>query len=294
MESKKENDLIDYNTNSRHVVVVGASRGLGSSVVDHFAKSGWRVSFGARNVSEIKRKQQELLSMGYHSHGSFVDVDKHQSVRDFFDECKSSFGEIHSVIHLSATNLPFGKIYEVNPEEWVGTIRTNLFGAFYVLRESVLHMLKNNGGDIVVLSGGGATSPMPTMSAYAASKSALVRLVETVAIEVQSSNIRVNALAPGIMKTTMLTDVLKAGSQVVDENIVKRMVEVRDSGEDSQLEAIRCIEFLLTNKIPELSGLLVSAKWDPWEDWMSSETNDFTNPLYRIRRVVPTVVDQQS
>ena len=281
----------EFSSNIRHVVVVGASRGLGSSVVEHFAKSGWSVSFGARNISEIRSKQKNLLAMGYRSHASFVDVDNYQSVQDFFEECKNSLGEIHSVIHLSATNLPFGKIHEVNPEEWVGTIQTNLVGAFYVLRESVRHMLKTNGGNIVVLSGGGATSPMPTMSAYAASKAALVRLVETVAIEVQSSNIRVNALAPGIMKTTMLSDVLKAGSQLVDEKFVQRMAEVRESGEDSQLDAIRCIEFLLTNKIPELSGLLVSAKWDAWENWMSSETNDFQDPLYRIRRIVPRAGD---
>ena len=271
----------------RHLVVVGASKGLGANVVKYFAQAGWNVSFGSRNTAQLEVTESELKAGGFSSGYSFVDVRNLESVVAFFSSAKKRFGQIHAVVHLAATNKPYGTLRSVEPVEWADSINTNLLGTFYVLKSALLEMEASDRGDIVVLSGGGATAPMPTLSAYAASKSAIVRLVESVALEEKNGRIRINALAPGIMDTGMVDEVIEAGSEVIDEEFLARMRLAKTSGEDSTVQATKCIDFLLTNEIPELTGLLISAKWDDWQSWDNSGRGDFSDPRFRLRRISP-------
>ncbi len=148
-------------------------------------------------------------------------------------------------------------------------------------------MAQSGGGEIVVLSGGGATAPLPTLSAYAASKSAIVRLVETFAKEVETLGISVNALAPGVLATDMREEILNAGPQLVDSDFYDRMVVSKMSGEDSTPTAVEAISFLLANRVPGLTGRLIAAKWDPWRDWARDPSELTDGDAYTLRRKVP-------
>ncbi len=113
------------------------------------------------------------------------------------------------------------------PRDWVKAIEINLCGVFYCCKHMMAHMKKNNYGKIINLSGGGATAPLPFISAYAASKAGVVRFTETLAGECRGFKIDVNALAPGALNTRMLDEVLSAGPQLCREGFLRESIEAK-------------------------------------------------------------------
>ena len=112
---------------------------------------------------------------------------------------------------------PKGMLEQVEWREWTSAIQTNLFGSVLPSRELIPHFKQRGYGKIIQLSGGGATRPLPGLSAYAASKAAVVRFAETLAEELRAHGVDVNAVAPGALNTGMLDEVLSAGPERVGQ-----------------------------------------------------------------------------
>ena len=110
---------------------------------------------------------------------------------------------------------PKGLTEDVSWDEWEHAIRVNLFGSVLCSRAVLPHFRTNGYGKIIQLSGGGATSPLPRLSAYAASKAAVVRFAETLAEEMRGTGIDVNAIAPGALNTRLLDEVLDVSPRSV-------------------------------------------------------------------------------
>jgi 3-oxoacyl-[acyl-carrier protein] reductase len=125
---------------------------------------------------------------------------------------------------------PKGLVEEVSWDEWEHAVRVNLFGSVLCSRAVLPHFRANGYGKIVQLSGGGATSPLPRLSAYAASKAAVVRFAETLAEELRGTGTDVNAVAPGALNTRLLDEVLDAGPNRVGESFYERALEQRSAG----------------------------------------------------------------
>ena len=120
-------------------------------------------------------------------------------------------------------------------------------------------------GKIVQLSGGGATNPLPRITAYAASKAAIVRLAESVALDVKDVGIDVNRIAPGALNTRMMDELLAAGAEAVGAGVLR-------ADEDDGTRAATPLEvgaalavFLGSAASDGITGRLLSAVWDPWE-----------------------------
>ena len=118
------------------------------------------------------------------------------------------------------------------------------------------------------LSGGGATSPLPRISAYAASKAAVVRLTETLAEETAGSGIDVNAIAPGALNTRLLDEVLAEGPERVGVGFYERAVKQREQGGSPLTTGADLCVFLLSAASDGITGRLISAVWDPWRTWL--------------------------
>src|SRR5206468_11879378 len=106
--------------------------------------------------------------------------------------------------------------------DWVHAIHINLLGTVYCCRAALPLMRRAGAGKIITLSGGGATAPLPRISAYAASKAAVVRFTETLAEELRGTGIDVNAVAPGALNTRLLDEVLAAGPGRVGQQFYER------------------------------------------------------------------------
>src|SRR5205814_1530210 len=145
-------------------------------------------------------------------------------------------------------------------------------------------------GSIVNFAGGGATAAFPGFSAYAASKAAVVRFTETIAEEMIDYHIRVNALAPGLVDTSLQDVVLAAGKRAGEQ--YRRVAAVRESGIGTRIEVpARLAVFLASDESRALTGKLISAPHDPWEDWDNTDLERIRGTSwYTLRRLDPFTV----
>jgi NAD(P)-dependent dehydrogenase (short-subunit alcohol dehydrogenase family) len=154
-------------------------------------------------------------------------------------------------------------------------------------RLGVPWMREGGGGAIVNISGGGATSPSPNFSAYGTAKAALVRFSETLAEEVKSSGIRVNCIAPGIMHTALLDEVMAAGPESIGEREHRRLTGTVASGAVPPERAAALCVFLASAESSGITGRIVSAVWDPWASLAEHTAELEGSDIYTLRRIVP-------
>jgi 3-oxoacyl-[acyl-carrier protein] reductase len=175
----------------------------------------------------------------------------------------------------------------VDLNEWRRALDINLFGVLLPARAVIPHFKKAGSGKIVVLSGGGATNPLPNISCYAASKAAAVRLMETLAEELRSSNIDVNAVAPGALKTRLVDQVLAAGPDKVGEAFfAKNKKWAQEGATPLELGADLCV-YLASKESDGITGKLISAQWDPWRTLQEHRGELAKSDIYCLRRIVP-------
>ena len=141
-----------------------------------------------------------------------------------------TLGPVEILVNNAGVYGPKGSSESVSFVEWARAIEINLYGVFLPCQHGIRHMKRGGRGKIINLSGGGATAPLPRLSAYAASKAAVVRLTETLAEELREYSIDVNAIAPGALNTRLLGEVLSAGSDAVGKDFFDKAVKQRDSG----------------------------------------------------------------
>jgi NAD(P)-dependent dehydrogenase (short-subunit alcohol dehydrogenase family) len=163
----------------------------------------------------------------------------------------------------------------------------NLFGSVLCCRAVLPHFRANGYGKVIQLSGGGATSPLPRLSAYAASKAAVVRFAETLAEELRGTGIDVNAIAPGALNTRLLDEVLDAGPEVVGDSFYERALEQRSSGGTPLDLATSLAVFLGSEESDGITGKLISAPWDPWQEFPAHADDLSSTDVYTLRRIVP-------
>jgi 3-oxoacyl-[acyl-carrier protein] reductase len=161
----------------------------------------------------------------------------------------------------------------------------NVFGSILMCRALLPHFKAHRYGKIVQLSGGGATNPLPRLSAYAASKAAIVRFAESLALEVKDDGIDVNAIAPGALNTRMMDELIAAGPETVGAAFFQRMKRIADEG-GTPLEtgAALCV-FLASAASDGITGKLLSAVWDPWADLPAHRADLDATDVYTLRRI---------
>ena len=159
-----------------------------------------------------------------------ADVSVPAAVERLVTDALERFSRIDVLVNNAGVSGPMGPTEDVVWDEWEQTVRVNLFGSVLSCRALLPHFRANGYGKIIQLSGGGATSPRPRLSAYAASKAAVVRFAETLAEEVRGTGIDVNAIAPGALNTRMLDEVIEAGPERVGHSYYERAIEQRVSG----------------------------------------------------------------
>jgi len=125
------------------------------------------------------------------------------------------------------------------------------------------------------------------LSAYAASKAAVVRFTETLAVECAGADIDVNAVAPGAMNTRMLDQVLAAGPERIGEALYERVLQQKANGGAPPERAADLCVFLLSSRSDGIRGKLISAVWDPWETLAERRRELGETDVYTLRRIVP-------
>ncbi|HEX5583923.1 SDR family oxidoreductase [Gaiella sp.] len=274
----------------RAAIVTGGSHGLGLEIARTYLEAGARVVVCARDTAALDRARRELESVAAGPGlvaTAPVDVSEPESVERLVADALERFTRIDVLVSNAGVYGPKGRAEDVAWDEWEHAIRVNLFGSVLCCRAILPHFRANGYGKIVQLSGGGATSPLPRLSAYAASKAAVVRFAETLAEELRGTGIDVNAIAPGALNTRLLDEVLEAGPERVGASFYERALEQRSSGGTPLAVASRLAVFLASAESDGITGKLISAPWDPWEELPSHEEDLRGTDVYTLRRIVP-------
>ena len=194
--------------------------------------------------------------------------------------------DLDIVVNNAGIYGPKGLSEEVDWLEWVRAIEINLFGSVLVARAVLPHLKRRGYGKLIQLSGGGATAPLPNLSAYAASKAAIVRFMETLAHEVRADGIDVNAIAPGALNTRMLDEVIAAGPEQVGAAFYARAVEQQASGGTPLEHGANLAVYLASAESDGITGRLLSAVWDPWATLGDHRAELADTDVFTLRRIV--------
>jgi len=274
----------------RAALITGASQGLGKAIAAAYLRAGASVAICARDPETLERTRAELAPLagpGRELLALAGDVAVPDDVKRVVDAAISRLPHLDILVSNAGVYGPKGLVETNDWDEWVKAIEINLFGSVLLARAIVPQLKRLGRGKIVQLSGGGATAPMPRVSAYAASKAAVVRFAETLAVELAPHKIDVNCVAPGALNTQMLDEILAAGPDVVGEDQYRRLVKQKESGGASLDNAAALAVFLAAPASDGITGRLISAVWDPWRELAGHRDELAGSDIYTLRRIIP-------
>ncbi len=270
----------------RAALITGGARGLGLEIARAYLREGARVVICARSTAALDAAQEELAAAGeVHAHAADVSVP--EAAQELVTFAAETLGGLDILVNNAGVYGPKGAIDEIVWAQWVRAVEINLMGSVLPVRFALDHLRQSERGKVVQLSGGGATSPLPMLSAYAASKAAIVRFSETLAHEVADDGIDVNAIAPGALNTTMLDEVLEAGPEAVGEAFYAKAVQQHENGGTPLERGANLAVYLGSRRSDGITGRLLSAVWDPWEELEQHAETLRDSDIYTLRRIVP-------
>jgi len=267
---------------TKSIVITGASSGIGAALTRAFAGDGHRLFVCARRTDRLAKVTEGFASAFY----AACDVSKEAEVEQFFARVRERMPSVDVLIHCAAVMGPIGLVTDIDSEAWFDALRTDLFGAFLATKHVVPLMQPERRPRILLLSGGGAFDPMPNLSAYGVSKAGIIRLAETLAVELAPRNIAVNVFAPGFVATEIFQSVLEAGRERGGK-LYDTIVKLLDGWDDSDIELpLDCARFLISDAAAKLTGKTISARFDPWDEPEFQECVDeiVASRLYATQR----------
>jgi NAD(P)-dependent dehydrogenase (short-subunit alcohol dehydrogenase family) len=282
--------MTNYSLEGRAAVITGANQGLGRAIARAFVEAGASLFLCARDEEKLLEAQSQLRGLCRPSQkveAMRADVSKAGDVDRVVSRAIEAFPQIHILVNNAGVYGPKGRIEEADWGEWVRAVEINLLGSILMARALLPHFRRNNYGKIVQLSGGGATAPLPFLSAYAASKAGIVRFAETLAEEVREFGIDVNSIAPGALNTRLLDEVLEAGPEKVGQAFYERSLKQKREGGAPLERGAELTVFLASAASDGITGKLISAIWDPWEKFPEHLDELRTTDVYTLRRIVP-------
>lgn len=273
----------------KQAIITGSNQGLGLEIARKFVAGGADVMLCARNETLLDEACAELkqsASIGQTIVAEVVDVSVEAETKWLIQKTIEKLGGCQILVNNAGVYGPKGEIESIDWADWVKAIEVNVYGSVLMSR-AVLPIFKTQGyGKIIQLSGGGATSPLPCISAYAVSKAAIVRYAETLAEEVRGTGIDVNSIAPGALNTRMLDEILQAGPDKVGQIFYERSVRQKETGGTTLDKGADLAVFLASNTSDGITGKLISAVWDDWERWPQHLVELSQSDVYTLRRIV--------
>lgn len=259
------------------VLVFGGGRGIGEAVARGFAAAGAEVMVAGRTSFQVENVADEIGGRSM-----TADIGDAESVAAVFSEC----GPFQVVVNSAAVQGGSGAVAELwktDPPAFADVVRIDLLGSYHVLRESIRSMESNAlDGSVILFSGGGSTTPRPRFGAYGASKSAVLRMVESTALELRQrgSGIRIFTVAPGAVHTQMTEEVLRLDTPAGEEEVDLAMATSSGRGVSASLASRLCC-FLAGPDSAGLAGRLVHIHED-YEAYASRTLSEAAGCLRRV------------
>ena len=268
------------------IIIFGASGSIGSYLAEEYISQNNELLLFVKN---FKSKKKMLDKFKFHGSSKIIvdqlNIKNFSSISKKLNKHKSFIKNTNIIINATGSLGEIKNILKVNLKKFKNTMDINFFFNLLLL-QNLSKFIKNNKNLLLILfSGGGVTNYRKNFSSYSISKLALVKFVEIVSNELNNKNIRINAIAPGIIKSKMIDITMNNRKLVSKKEIIKIKKEINYSN-DALKKLFKVINFLSSNKGKKITGKLISSKWDNIEIWSKKKIEKLNNnDLYFMRRV---------
>ena len=233
------------------ILVTGATRGIGKQIAITFAKNGYDVAINYKTENEdLKNTKKEIEENNVKCIAVQGDVSNYEDCERFTKEIINQFGKIDVLVNNAGITKDT-LLMRMKKEEFENVIDVNLIGTFNVTKNVINHMIKARSGRIINISSVVGVSGNAGQTNYSASKAGIIGFTKSLAKEVASRNILVNAVAPGFIETNM-TNVLKDD---IKENIAKQ-IPLNRMGKPEDVANV--VKFLASEESSYITGQVIN------------------------------------
>ena len=184
-------------------LVTGASRGIGEESAVALARDGFDVALAARSVDDLEKTAARCAEQGARTIVIPTDVTQEPQVRSMVSKAINDLGRLDVLVNNAGGSPFMAGLVDLRPDGWEKLLRLNLTSAFWAIQEAGKHFVAQQSGAVVNISSIAGLASSPALAAYGAAKAALISLTTTAAAEWGPSGVRVNAVAPGWIKTDL-------------------------------------------------------------------------------------------
>lgn len=221
----------DFSLKDKVAIITGASRGIGLAIAQAYAASGAKLVLASRKQAGLDEAAGLIRAAG----GEVLAVAAHtgdpQAITSLVARAVETFGGVDILVNNAGTNPHFGPILSAEDSHWQKTIEVNLLGYFHMVKTCVESMKSRGGGKIINVASVAGIHPQRGMGLYGVSKAGVLMLTRVLAAELAESNIQVNAIAPGFVKTkfsSVLWQTPEIHATVIKEIPQNRMAETSE------------------------------------------------------------------
>jgi NAD(P)-dependent dehydrogenase (short-subunit alcohol dehydrogenase family) len=242
-------------------IVTGAARGIGAAAARRFCEEGAHVVLADRDGDGAAAAASELEAAGHVAHARAVDVTDEEAVRSAIDEAAEILGGLDLVL-ANAGVLSVRPLADLSLAEFEHTLRVNVLGTFLTFKHAVPHLRAAGAGALLCTASQAGVRGYRDMSAYCASKFAIVGLVQSLAQELAGDGIRVCAVAPGITDTDMYRELADERARLWDvdgETAQKRLVDTVPLGRPASPDEVAdAFVYLASSAASYISGIALA------------------------------------
>ncbi|MEG9530410.1 glucose 1-dehydrogenase [Mannheimia indoligenes] len=239
----------------RTIVITGATSGIGKETALAFAKLGDNIVVSGRREKEGLEVVNEIKSLGANAIFVKTDINQENEVKALIEQAVAHFGKIDVMVNNSGIagreNVP---LHQHSTENFRELIEVNVMGLFWGMKYAIDAMLKTGGGVVVNLASIAGLNGIEFTSQYSASKHAVVGLTKSASLDYATQGIRVNAVAPGAIKTDILQNAINAG--VYPEDKIAGIHPMNKMGDTSSIA--NAIVFLASPDVPFMTGTILN------------------------------------
>lgn len=268
------------------IVITGGSLGIGFATAKKCAQEGAQVIIAARNKEYLERALESIREISDKGHDCYsLDVSNFNEVKAFAEWCNKKNYYLNALVNCAGIYGPIGKSTEIDMGDFANAININLLGTVFMCSAFAPCLVSKSNKKIINYSGGGAATPFPNYSAYAVSKTAIVRFTENLALELADKKIDVNCIAPGFVVTRLHEQTLMAGPENAGPSFYDNTKKQIESGGVSAEKAADLTAFLISEMSDGITGKFISAPWDPWRDSDFQKLLKTDKDIATIRRI---------
>ena len=245
-------EKIDFSLKGKIALVTGASRGIGEAIAITLSDYGAHCLLVSRKAEALQKVAETIASRGGTADVLPCHVGDPEQIKALFSQIRERCGKLHILVNNAGANPYFGDMLSADEGIWNKTFDVNLKGPFFMIQHAARLMMESGGGSIVNTSSVNGIKPAPFQGIYSITKAGIISMTRAFAKELAPSNIRVNALLPGLVKTKF------AKALFENESIYDTVIKMIPMGRHAEpREMAGAVLYLVSDAAPYTTGAIL-------------------------------------